>query len=209
GLIVRISGCAAFGRVHQEGTKMRISRTALLATTLLSGVAFANPAFAQANSTTPPVNPQAQPEVNAAVSNQTPATQENAPGTPPAPPRSNEAIVVTGTRISSPNITSLQPVQVVGAQDINRSGAVNVQEVLLQNPAFAAGTTTTNTAFTTSGAGEATIDLRNLGTSRTLVLIDGRRVVGGFGGSPVVDLNNIPTQFLERVDILTGGASSL
>ena len=53
------------------------------------------------------------------------------------------------------------------------------------------------------------VDLRDLGSNRTLVLINSRRVVGGFGGSPIVDSNVIPTQFIERIDILTGGASSL
>jgi len=180
---------------------MRISRTALLATTLLSGVAFATPAFAQ-GAQTPPVCPPGTPAgTNGCV----------APEAAPAPaPSSNEAIVVTGSRIVSPNITSLAPIQVVGEQDINRSGAVNIQDVLTQNPAIGTpALSTTNSAFLTSGAGTATIDLRDLGTNRTLVLINNRRVIGGIAGSPNVDLNVIPTQFLERIDILTGGASSL
>ena len=180
---------------------MRISRTALLATTLLSGVAFASPAFAQGAQTPPACPPGTPAGTNGCV----------VPEVAPAPASSpGEAIVVTGSRIVSPNITSLAPIQVVGEQDINRSGAVNVQDVLTQNPAI--GTpllSTTNSAFLTSGAGTATIDLRNLGTNRTLILINGRRVVGGLPGSPIVDLNVIPTQFIERIDILTGGASSL
>jgi iron complex outermembrane recepter protein len=196
---------------------MRISRSALLATTLLSGVTLAGPAFGQ--TTTNPAatqpNPQAQPEVNAANAHQTPATQDNpaqAVGvtSPPTPASSQESIVVTGSRIASPNITSLAPIQVIGEQEINQAGAVNIQEVLDNNPAF--GTpllSTTTTAFLTSGAGVATINLRQLGENRTLVLINNRRVVGGLAGSPIVDLNDIPTQFLERVDILTGGQSAL
>lgn len=184
---------------------MRLSRTALLATTLLSGVTLAGPAFAQAQPTTTtpattPVNPATQPEVAAAV----PAV--------PAPPAASadNGIVITGSRIASPNITSLAPVQVIGEQEINQAGAVNIQEVLDNNPAFGSPTlSTTTTAFLTSGAGVATINLRQLGDNRTLVLINNRRVVGGLAGSPVVDLNDIPTQFLERVDILTGGQSAL
>ena len=190
------------------------TKTYMIAT-LLSGVAFASPAFAQATNTPPPANPQAQPELNAAPTDQTPAQQENVADTPAQDRQDTqrgaaETIVVTGSRIVSPNITSLAPVQVVGEQDIDKSGAVNIQEVLLENPAFGSpALSTTNSAFLTSGAGTATVDLRDLGSNRTLVLINNRRVVGGLAGSPIVDLNTIPTQFIERVDILTGGASSL
>src|SRR5690606_18690177 len=63
--------------------------------------------------------------------------------------------------------------------------------------------------FLTGGNGVATIDLRNLGESRTLVLVNGRRFVAGLGGTSAVDINNIPTDFIERVDVTTGGASSI
>ena len=123
---------------------------------------------------------------------------------------SNEAIVVTGSRIASPSVTALSPVQVLSAEDIRATGAVNIQEVLLENPVFGTpGLSRTNSAFLTSGAGAATVDLRDLGSDRTLVLIDGRRVVAGLPGTSTVDINMIPTQFVENVDILTGGASSL
>ena len=162
------------------------TKTYMIAT-LLSGVAFAGPAFAQAtpNNTEQPGTPQAQPELNAAPTDQTPATQENPADTANQTAQdtqkgATETIVVTGSRIASPNITSLQPVQVVGETEIKQSGVTNVQELLLQNPAV--GTpllSRTNSAFTTTGGGAATIDLRDLGSNRTLVLINGRRVVGG------------------------------
>jgi iron complex outermembrane recepter protein len=121
-----------------------------------------------------------------------------------------QAIVVTGSRIASPTITSVSPVQVVGAEQIAQSGVSNIQDILLENPVFGTPTfSRTNTAFLTSGTGIASVDLRNLGTDRTLVLINGRRVVAGLPGSATVDLNVIPTQFIQRVDVLTGGASSL
>ncbi|WP_229459424.1 TonB-dependent receptor domain-containing protein [Massilia cavernae] len=66
----------------------------------------------------------------------------------------------------------------------------------------------TNSNFSTASAGVATVDLRNLGTSRTLVLVNGRRVVSGVPGDSAVDLNTIPTDFIERVELLTGGASA-
>ncbi|MDN3646085.1 TonB-dependent receptor [Pontixanthobacter aestiaquae] len=121
-----------------------------------------------------------------------------------------DVIVVTGSRIASPTATSSAPLQIVDAQAISDSGITNVQELLLENPAFGTpALSRTNSAFLTSGTGVATVDLRDLGSDRTLVLINGRRVVAGLPGSAVVDLNMIPTQFLEQVDVLTGGASSL
>src|SRR5882757_3132137 len=148
----------------------------LLATTIIAGFALASPAFAQATNTPPPTNPQAQPELNSAPTDQTPVTQENPADTVAQAAQdtekgSTETIIVTGSRIASPNITSLAPVQVIGEQEINQAGAVNIQEILNNNPAF--GTpllSTTTTAFLTSGAGTATVDLRQLNANRTLVL---------------------------------------
>ncbi|MDB5688770.1 MAG: cirA, partial [Sphingomonas bacterium] len=125
-------------------------------------------------------------------------------------PTPNDTIVVTGSRIASPTITSVSPVQVVSAQQIQQSGVTNIQDLLLENPAFGVpALSRTNSAFLTSGTGVATVDLRDLGSDRTLVLINGRRVVAGVPGSATVDLNVIPTQFVQRIDVLTGGASSL
>jgi len=121
-----------------------------------------------------------------------------------------QPIVVTGSRIASPTVESAAPLQILDDQAIDESGVVNIQEVLLENPVFGTPTLSrTNSAFLTSGTGVATVDLRNLGSDRTLVLVNGRRVVGSLAGSATVDLNVIPTQFIERIDILTGGASSL
>src|SRR5438067_9721250 len=95
-----------------------------------------------------------------------------------------QRVEVTGSRIASPNAESPSPLQVLNAADIAASGANNLQELLLQNPTL--GSTTysrTNTAFLTSRAGVATVDLRNLGTSRTLMLVNGRRFVCGVTGS--------------------------
>jgi iron complex outermembrane receptor protein len=186
---------------------MRISRTALLATTLLSGVAIAGPAFAKGAQTPLTCPPGTPVGTNGCVAPPPVTTVTQAA---PAPAANNEEIVVTGSRIASPNITSLAPIQVIGTQQIEQSGAVNIQEVLDQNPAFGSpALSTTTTAFLTSGAGVTTVNLRQLGDNRTLVLINGRRVVGGLAGTGVVDLNDIPTQFLERVDVLTGGQSAL
>lgn len=122
----------------------------------------------------------------------------------------SDLIVVTGSRIAVPGIDSVSPVQVVDATAIADSGVANIQDLLLENPAFGTpALSRTNSAFLTSGTGVATVDLRDLGSDRTLVLINGRRVVAGVPGTATVDLNVIPTQFIERIDVLTGGASSL
>jgi outer membrane receptor protein involved in Fe transport len=121
-----------------------------------------------------------------------------------------QEVVVTGSRIISTSLDSPSPVQTLSAEDIAATGVVNTQELLLKNPTFGTPTLSrTNSAFLTSGAGVATVDLRNLGVDRTLVLVDGRRFVSGNPGSMAVDMNTIPTQFIERIDVLTGGASAV
>jgi iron complex outermembrane receptor protein len=122
----------------------------------------------------------------------------------------DDMIIVTGSRIASATVESAAPLQLVDEGAIDDAGVINVQELLLENPVFGTpALSRTNSAFLTSGTGTATVDLRDLGSDRTLVLINGRRVVSSLAGSATVDLNVIPTQFVERIDILTGGASSL
>jgi len=120
-----------------------------------------------------------------------------------------QQVMVTGSRIASPNADSPSPLQVLSASDIAASGATNLQDLLLKNPTMGTPSVSrTNSNFSTSSAGVATVDLRNLGTSRTLVLVNGRRYVSGIPGEAAVDLNTIPTDFIERVELLTGGASA-
>ena len=122
----------------------------------------------------------------------------------------DQRVEVTGSRILSTNAISPAPVQVLTSADIAASGAVNIQELLLKSPVFGTPSISrTNSNFITSSVGVATIDLRNLGEDRTLVLVNGRRFVAGQSGSASIDLNTIPTDFIERVEVLTGGASSV
>jgi len=128
----------------------------------------------------------------------------------PAGEQGMQEVVVTGSRIITPNLDSPSPVQTITSEQLEGTGTINVQEILLKNPTM--GTplfSRTNSAFLTSGAGVATVDLRNLGVERTLTLIDGRRFVSGIPGSAAVDYNTIPTQFIDRIDVLTGGASAV
>ncbi|HEU4376227.1 MAG TPA: TonB-dependent receptor [Telluria sp.] len=118
-------------------------------------------------------------------------------------------VEVTGSRLASPNAESASPLQVLTAADIAASGAVNLQDLLQKNPTMGTpALSRTNSNFLTSGGGVSTVNLRNLGDSRTLVLVNGRRFVSGVPGDTAVDLNTIPVDFIERVELLTGGASA-
>ena len=119
-------------------------------------------------------------------------------------------VVVTGSRIARPNQESPTAVQVVSAETIDSTGEVNLGEILRTLPAAGVSALTpTNSNFFTQSNGVATVNLRNLGEDRTLVLVNGRRFVAGLPGSQVVDFNSLPTEFIDRVDVVTGGASSI
>lgn len=116
-----------------------------------------------------------------------------------------ETIVVTGSRIARPDLRSSSPLAVVGQEEFRLAGATNVESVLNVLPQVIPG----ETSFSNNpGAGVATIDLRGLEEERTLVLVNGRRFIF-FDTSQVVDINNIPTFLVERVDVVTGGASAV
>ncbi|MDP5103875.1 MAG: TonB-dependent receptor [Erythrobacter sp.] len=120
-------------------------------------------------------------------------------------PANENFIVVTGSRIQQRNVETAAPVAVVGAEEFKLSGTVNVENVLNTLPQVIPGTT----AFSNNpGTGASTLNLRGLGSTRTLVLVNGRRWVS-FDTSQVVDLNTIPNFLIESVDVVTGGASAV
>jgi outer membrane receptor protein involved in Fe transport len=114
-------------------------------------------------------------------------------------------IVVTGTRIPSPNLTSIAPVTTVGNADIKAQGVTRIEDITNSLPQVFAGQ---GSSISNAASGTATVDLRGLGSSRTLVLIDNRRLMPGDPVVPAADLNFIPAALVERVDVLTGGASA-
>jgi outer membrane receptor protein involved in Fe transport len=120
-----------------------------------------------------------------------------------AAPQKIESVQVTGTRITTPGTTSTSPISSVSSEEIKSSQPVAVEEFFKGLPAAvpAIGPGTNN-----GSAGGATIDLRGLGPNRTLVMINGRRLVP-FNLNGTVDTNTIPIALLSRVDLLTGGAS--
>ncbi|MBI1196517.1 MAG: TonB-dependent receptor, partial [Phenylobacterium sp.] len=119
-------------------------------------------------------------------------------------------VVVTGTRIPTPNLTSVSPVTAINAADLKAQGVTRVEDMINSLPqAFAAQ----GAAISNGSSGTATVNLRGLGATRTLVLIDGRRLMPGtpntLGASLSADLNFIPSALVQRVDVLTGGASAV
>lgn len=120
-----------------------------------------------------------------------------------------ETVTVTGTRISNPNVISPTPVSVLTAADIKATGATNIGDLMTTMPQLATTFTMGNSNRFIGTAGVAQQDLRNLGTSRTLVLVNGRRFVGSSAGDTAVDVNLIPADWVERVEIITGGASAV
>ena len=128
------------------------------------------------------------------------------------PPAEQNAIVVTGSRIARPEADTASPVVVVTAASIQQSGTANLTDYLTKIPALSGS----STAYDNSGnranigtTGLNLLNLRNLGTDRTLVLIDGRRQVASVSGTQAVDINTIPEDLIERVEVLTGGASAI
>ncbi|SFS82007.1 TonB-dependent receptor plug domain-containing protein [Brevundimonas viscosa] len=126
----------------------------------------------------------------------------------PAPQEETQLgeIVVTGSRIPQTNLVTTSPVTQVTGEDIDVAGVTRVEDLVAQLPqAFAAQ----NSTVSNGASGTATVSLRNLGSSRTLVLIDGRRMGYGSPNDDAADLNQIPEQLVERVEVLTGGASAV
>src|SRR5204862_4622864 len=181
-------------------------RQRLLATTLLVGSGILSaPAAAQmtappAEAPNPPDNSAAPtaPETTAPQEGQATAPSTNAQG---ATVRSSQDIVITGTRIPQPNLTSASPVTVLTSQEVKLQGTTRTEDLINSLPqSFAAqGSNVSN-----GSTGTATVNLRGLGSARTLVLINGRRLQAGDPRVPVPDINFIPAPLIKPVDRLTG-----
>src|SRR6476661_6762499 len=126
-------------------------------------------------------------------------------------PTTNEAITVTGTRIRRPNLESPLPVTSVGGEQFFETGDVSVGDKLAELPQIASTFTQANSTRFLGTGGLNLLDLRHLGTARTLVLVNGRRHVGGdvLSSGVSVDVNTIPADLIDRVDVVTGGNSAV
>ena len=129
-----------------------------------------------------------------------PAYAQDPPGQPP-----QDEVVVTGTRIRQPGVVSSSPIYSIGEDEIQRQQEPEVEKILRLLP-ITAPSDGQNVNNGTQGA--ATIDLRGLGSQRNLVLMNGQRTVP-FNDDGEVDTSMIPTALIERIDIITGGASAV
>jgi iron complex outermembrane recepter protein len=145
-----------------------------------------------------------------------PALAQQTPVAAAEPEAALTEIVVTGSRIAAPNEVSTSPIAVLSSKYIEVSGKTDINDLLMQLPqnfnnSLGQDLGNTTTGLTTAG-GVATADLRGLGPNRTLVLVDGRRLGQGspytFIQQPAPDLDQIPSGLVERVEVVTGGASA-
>ena len=170
--------------------KSRLAGSSSLATAGLAVIASsllaANPASAQG---TPD---SAKPQAADAVSEKT-----------------EQTIVVTGSRINRANLDSAVPVTVITAPDVLSTGNVSLGDNLNQLPQLRSTITQASSQNAIGRSGINALDLRGLGTNRTLVLVDGRRIITSTPGINQPDVNNIPSNLLDRVDIVTGGNSAI
>lgn len=120
-----------------------------------------------------------------------------------------EEIIVTGSRIVRTGADTSTPTVMLDSASIETAGTVNAGDLLRQLPALAPGLSSESSGVTFNGAGLDLLDLRSLGTNRTLVLVNGRRQVGSNPNTTAVDINTIPTPMIERVEVITGGASAV
>src|SRR6266478_2185236 len=200
---IREAGHAASprtGYTPQELTmqsKFRALKYALLASLAASGMAAAQ---------TPPTTDQAGTAPNAQNADpNAPPTETPVAGGPAK--KSVEEIVVTGTRVRRKDLNTPAPVTVVSRDQIQASGKISVGDFLQSLPEQG---NTVNAQVNNGNDGSVRVALRSLGSSRTLVLVNGRRMVpGGTGADPAADLSTIPTAAIERVEILKDGASAI
>jgi outer membrane receptor protein involved in Fe transport len=143
-----------------------------------------------------------------------PAVAQDSGGNPPAPPQTLETIVVTGSHVRRVDLETSNPIVAISSQQIQATGKLTLGDVVQQLPVITGGIQNPS-VNNGGGSGQTLVGLRGLGSSRTLVLVDGQRVLsggataagGGIGAG--VDLNTIPAAAVERIEVLTDGASAI
>lgn len=123
---------------------------------------------------------------------------------------SGEEVVVTGSRIQRPNLESTAPVTSIDIGQLTQTGNPSIGDALIRLPQIRSTFASSNSTRSIGTAGLNLLDLRGLGTNRTLVLVNGRRHITSQPGVPTsVDVNTIPTDLIQRVDVQTGGSSAV
>jgi outer membrane receptor protein involved in Fe transport len=197
--------------------KINFRRAALGSVSVVGmALAFTNPAFAQGSVSTDAAQPACDPnDANDADCQPGQSEAEIESGTVANADANSQSsaqegqITVTGSRIRRPNVESNVPVTSVSAQELTEQGDVSVGDALNDLPALRSTFSQANSTRFIGTTGLNLLDLRGLGTARTLVLVNGRRHVTSSVGDFVVDVNTIPTDLVERVDVVTGGSSAV
>jgi outer membrane receptor protein involved in Fe transport len=196
-IIASREGSVLNGLVQGKNGEFSMKIARFLEATALVGALTLLPGIALAQAT--------EPAAAAGGSMAQDPTQAN--GTPAA----GEEILVTGSRIRSPNATSVVPVTTISAAELTQTARTSIGDVLNDLPQLQSTFSQSNSTRFLGTSGLNLLDLRGLGTARTLVLVNGRRHVGSdiLNNAVSVDVNTIPTDLLEAVDIVTGGNSAV
>jgi outer membrane receptor protein involved in Fe transport len=129
----------------------------------------------------------------------------------PVEEKTMEEVIVTGSRIARPNLESTVPVTTVTAEELFQTGGTSIGDLLNDLPALRSTFSQSNSSRFLGTTGLNLLDLRGLGTQRTLVLVNGRRHVGSdiLNNAVSPDTNTFPTDLIESVDVVTGGNSAV
>ncbi|HYS51327.1 MAG TPA: TonB-dependent receptor plug domain-containing protein, partial [Burkholderiales bacterium] len=184
-----------------------VKKSSVVATEFALALMAAQIAYAQ-QPPDPAAPPQQPPEQ--AAPQQQPAAPAQTAAQPVRTAEQVERVEITGSRLPQLNVEGPSPVTVVNAQEIRMDGLSKTEDILLALPQANA----TQTSVQSNGAtGTANVNLRNLGPTRNLVLVNGRRLPAGTpqsgAFSAAADLNQIPAPLIQRVEVLTGGASAV
>jgi outer membrane receptor protein involved in Fe transport len=196
-----------YGGESEIMIKLNAPRLALTASVIALTAAFAAPAYAQAAAPAAPADQPPAPDCTADPSNPLCAPVATTAGEPAEP--AGGAIIVTGSRIRRPNLDSPVPITSITQDELTNQGQVSVGDALNDLPALRSTFSQQNSGRFIGTAGNNFLDLRGLGTNRTLVLVNGRRMINASPGSFDVDVDNIPQDLIERVDVVTGGESAI
>jgi outer membrane receptor protein involved in Fe transport len=182
-----------------------LGASALQSAVIVGAFMVAQPAMAQTTTTTT-VSPEGQQAIDAAT-----GAQDTTVAQPTPAEADTGTITVTGSRIRTPNLESAVPVTTVRGEELFQTGGVQVGDVLNELPQLRSTFSTANSTRFLGTRGLNLLDLRGLGSQRTLVLVNGRRHVAAdvLSNGVSVDINTIPSDLIERVDVVTGGASAV
>ncbi|MGB7654341.1 MAG: TonB-dependent receptor [Novosphingobium sp.] len=178
-----------------------LRKSAFTSTTCLHGAAFAAAMFAATGATA------AQAQDAAPADSAETCVDNNNNGTCDADEKGD--LVVTGSRLTRPTLSSPTPITTVSVGELTNQGKVSLGDALNDLPSLRSTFSSGNSTRFIGTAGLNILDLRGLGTSRTLVLVNGRRHITASPGDYLVDVNTIPVDLLERVDVVTGGNSAI